>query len=721
MKAKRGVKLAVGIVMLGLGFGEGRADTLTWTAGTNDWHAVQNWTNWAEPAATRVPAGGDTAVVTNTGGCALLAQSSAYLGALVISNAAVSCSNWVTTLYATNLTILKGGILTCEGPFTTNNVMSNRVCVTCSTLTIEREGAIDVQGKGWSGGYNPSGGSGVGYGPGGGVYMCGAGYGGVGEQGEASYRLTNTYGSATAPLDPGSGGWGYIYTWGGHGGGAVRIVASQLVVNGRINANGTSARNSIHATGGSGGGIYITCSTIVGTNGLVTANAGNPEMGHSGGGSGGGRIAVHYDTAAQAGLSEQPSIQFQASPSLSGSRKTVGDIGTLYFPDSTLFSPTNLFTGQWVGPGPSGALTLSDWTVSNVWLRMPGFDVTVTNALTVAGTNTLLHRLEFTNGMTVACSNLIVSGASFGVGGMGNPSESVPAFSPVTCGETGSTVTCSGDLVLTNAGRFYVYAGLTNAGAGAGIGARVTIGNDLRVTTSNCWIYPVAHPTNGSVVLFSAGAAMIGVNSGFNANQLGYSGGQSASSIYPFGLGIGTVYSGAGHGGQGGAGSSVSGVAGKIYGDPNAPIEPGSGSRYGTDGNLMPKITSGGGSVQLRVAGTLALQGILSANGDTAGAPYYGGSSGGSIYLTCRTFIGASTALLQANGGKGQWYGAAPVATGGGGGGGGLIAVWRVYDRSTGAVSNSAAGGLGYNAVNAGSSIPVWGWLPTAGTIFSLQ
>ncbi|MDD4017925.1 MAG: hypothetical protein PHV28_08265 [Kiritimatiellae bacterium] len=720
MKAARWVKRVVGIVMLGLGFGEGRADTLTWTAGTNDWHAVQNWTNWAEPAATRVPADGDIAVITNAGGRALLTQSSAYLGALVISNAAVSCSNWVTTLYTTNLTILKDGFLTCEGPFT-NNVMSNRVCVTCSTLTIERDGAIDVQGKGWSGGFKTLG-TGVGNGPGGGAYMCGASYGGVGTMGQYNYRLTNVYGTATAPLDPGSGGAGYSGTWGGHGGGAVRVVATQVVVNGRMNANGSKAVGGAHSSGGSGGSIFITCNTLTGTNGLITANAGLSYGGGTGGGSGGGRIAVDYNPAAQSGLPSQPFIQFQTGSCLSENKLTVGDIGTLYFPDSTLFSPANLFTGQWVGPAPIGALTLSDWTISNVWLRLPGFDVTVTNTLTVTGTNALLNRLEFTNGMTIACSNLIVSGGSFGVGGMGNPSESVPVFSPVTCGKTGPTITCSGNLILTNAARFYVYAGLTNSGAESGYGARVNVGGDLRVTTSNCWIYPVAHPTNGSVVLFSAGAATIGVNSGFNANQLGYSGGQSASSIYPFGTGIGTVYSGAGHGGQGGTGSSVSGVAGKIYDDPNAPIEPGSGARYGTDGTTtLPKNTSGGGSIQLRVAGTLAVQGILSANGDKPGGPFYGGSSGGSIYLTCRTFIGASTALLQANGGNGHWYGDAPVATGGGGGGGGLIAVWRVYDLSTGAVSNSAAGGLGYNAVYAGSSIPVWGWLPTAGTLFSLQ
>ncbi|MDD4017443.1 MAG: hypothetical protein PHV28_05810, partial [Kiritimatiellae bacterium] len=215
----------IGRVVIGLSLAavNSGAETLTWTAGTNDWHAVQNWTNWAEPAATRVPADGDTAVVTNAGARALLSQSSAYLGALVISNAAVSCSNWVTTLYATNLTILKGGFLTCEGPFT-NNVMSNRVCVTCSTLRIETNGAINVDGKGYAGGAYAYG---DGYGPGGGGkksgsganYFYGGSYGGSGRLGAGVdgslvgltriyFLATNTYGSAEAPMDPGGGGNG---------------------------------------------------------------------------------------------------------------------------------------------------------------------------------------------------------------------------------------------------------------------------------------------------------------------------------------------------------------------------------------------------------------------------------------------------------------------------------------------------------------------------------
>ena len=38
--------------------GAARADTLSWTGMTGDWSAVENRTNWAAPADTRMPSAG---------------------------------------------------------------------------------------------------------------------------------------------------------------------------------------------------------------------------------------------------------------------------------------------------------------------------------------------------------------------------------------------------------------------------------------------------------------------------------------------------------------------------------------------------------------------------------------------------------------------------------------------------------------------------------------
>lgn len=740
-RAGRCVLIALSLTAL-----DGSADTLTWTAGTNAWHAVQNWTNWAEPAATRIPADGDTAVVTNVGACVVLDQSSAYLGALVISNAIVSCSNWVTTLYATNVTIRKSGVLTCAGPFS-NTVMSNRVSLICSMLTIETGGALTVDGKGYAGG---TGNYGDGQGPGGGGLLSGAGqaanggyffggsYGGAGRNGQNkvsrllnqlaySYLASNTYGIAEAPLNPGSGGSAPDQTvagnMGGSGGGAVRIIAGHVVVNGKISANGAPPVGFSHGSAGSGGGVYITCATIIGTNGAITVNAG-PSGGGLGGGGGGGRLAVAYDSEAQHAL-PVPSLSFSAAPTVSGGQGTSspGDIGTLWFPDAYFFSPTNLFTGHWQVPTWPD-LALPDWTVSNVWVRVPGFNLTVTNTLTVTGNNPLLCKLEIMNAATLRCGQVKVSNATLGVGdGFVDPIQRLRDSFPTNV--NGATMTIENDLILTNAARVYVFAGRTNAHSPTGIGARVDVGRDLLIAT-NCWIHPVSHPTNGASPLFTMRNLTINQGGGFNADAFGYAGGKGVYDV-PFAkaYGLGTPSTWAAGAGYGGAGSPgyLGGTPGGVYGSSNAPISPGSGAMAATSAYHYGPY--GGGSVQIRAEKTVSLQGAITANGGSGELNYGGGASGGAIYIACRTFIGTSNALLQANGGNGHFSTTGKLI--GGAGGGGRIAIWRVRDFSGTAVSNTVSGGMSREptefgaSTNAAAGTIVWGWIPAEGTLLQFK
>ncbi len=689
-----------------------QADIQTWNGGTGDWSAAENWT-------TAVPVGGDEVVITNRGALVLLTNSTPWLSSLIVSNASLSLSNWDTTLYATNLTILSSGVLTCAGPFT-NTAMSNRVCLICTNLFIATNGAINVNGKGYAGG---AGGYAWGHGPGGSRGYWGASYGGAGQNGAGDYSLaTNTYGNAMAPMYPGSGGnaGNAADSTGGRGGGAVCITADQVVVNGSITANGGNYSGGAHNGGGSGGGIYITCAKITGTNGSITANAGpTPSTkDYQGGGAGGGRIAVIYDPAKQS-VSPVPSLLFSVASSRSGGLNipyTPGDIGTLYFPDNYFFSPTNLFTGQWLAPEPV-SIAVADWMVSNVWTRFSASSITVTNTLTVAGTNYLQFKLEITNACVVNCGDIQVSGASLVLGAR-EAYRTGTRVEGLSCATSGPALNCANNLILTNGSRFYVYAGLTNAGLAADYGALVAVGGNIALA-SNCWIYPAAHSTNGNAVLFRMRNLTVPSYAGFNANTFGYAGGLPAGASAAYGPSPPGYSHGAGYGGAGSRGYMASGNPGGVYGFSNAPVDPGSGAQGGSSASYYGP--SGGGSVQIRATDVVAIQGAILANGTIGASAHGGGSSGGGIYITCRTFVGSSDGVLQANGGTGN----ASPPNGGGGGGGGRIAVWRIFDRSPSAISNSVSGAVGRGGTSSqNTSDPgtiVWGWIvPPSGSIVSV-
>ncbi|MBI2437883.1 MAG: hypothetical protein HYV36_03600 [Lentisphaerae bacterium] len=126
---------------------------------------------------------------------------------------------------------------------------------------------------------------------------CGAGYGGKGGGGYLG-SVGPTYGSSNAPIDPGSGGARYStdYSSGGAGGGAIRIEAVNVTLNGTLAADASDASGT-YGGGGSGGSIYVRCRLFGGgTDALLIAAGGNALVGavpsNGSGGGGGGRIAV---------------------------------------------------------------------------------------------------------------------------------------------------------------------------------------------------------------------------------------------------------------------------------------------------------------------------------------------------------------------------------------------------------------------------------------------
>ncbi len=174
------------------------------------------------------------------------------------------------------------------------------VLITAARVTLDAGGGIDANGLGYRGGYFTHG-YGLGKGTASGTYYAGGGgYGGAGGMGKNSGDIDGgiTCGSSNAPVEPGSGGGGSYY---GFGGGSVRIQASNAItVNGTIQANGynnsgaDAAAN--HGGGGSGGGIFLVSPAFSGAaSGLLSADGGNGrDWGATikGGSGGGGRISV---------------------------------------------------------------------------------------------------------------------------------------------------------------------------------------------------------------------------------------------------------------------------------------------------------------------------------------------------------------------------------------------------------------------------------------------
>lgn len=140
---------------------------------------------------------------------------------------------------------------------------------------------------------------------------------------------------------------------------------------------------------------------------------------------------------------------------------------------------------------------------------------------------------------------------------------------------------------------------------------------------------------------------------------------------------------GGGHGGTGGA--SVYGAAGGgRYDSATQPVAWGSGG-----GSVFPPGTSlvgsaGGGALRLSVAGTLVVNGQLTADGEDAWADDAGGGAGGSVWINANALTGGG--LISARGGEAEWFN-------GGGGGGGRVALYLPVNTFTGLVS--VAGGPG--------------------------
>ena len=646
--------------------------TYTWSGPANgDWFTAANWTPNGVPGD-----GVDTAQLVNAASSILLAGATEPLAAFVMTNGTLTFSTTAAVLRADHVEITGGTNTHVVNSATTTNLdgtwaVDGRVYFACSNFTLLAPGKIDANAKGYRSvstltkGYGPGGG---GAGTSGSKGAGGGGHGSAGIKADSGGAGGVANDDAFDPVYPGSAGGSGIGGVGGFGGGLVRIEATNAVtISGTITANGGNADTTVTSRGGggSGGGIYIGCRVLAGTNGLISANAG--ERADNGGPGGSGRIAISFDPVAQA-AAPKPRIAMTVKRSTTdqSTSHTYSDIGTLSITDASLFD------GGWMPH--TGALVcpaFTNWMVdvlniTNGWIRFPVppemFALTVSNAMTISGSGGLLQ--------------------------ISRPE--------IRCGS----------LTLTNGASLYLYPKSTNSAPDEPDYGGIVVVSNAMTLASGCWVYPNAVSTNGGGMLFRVGSLDVATNAGFNANDLGF---LRAYRVDPttyaaYGPGKGPSAtgfgSGAGHGGRGGRSLNTS-SRGDIYDDPLRPMLPGSGGGTKNNNNSMGGM--GGGLVRIEANGLVNLAGTLTVNGQD-GQNYGGGGSGGSIFVKCLSFSGASTGRLIAEGGGGCY-------SSDGAGGGGMVAVWygpwnsgqitpeRLADRGT----NRPAAFLGSESVICGT------------------
>lgn len=181
IRMRHGVWLVLWVFLGLMGSVWGQAVTNIWTGSSSrDWFTSANWSQ------SQVPQAGHHVVITNpAGNQALLANHSAFLSSVVLSNSTLTFSNWNTTLSATDLTVGVSGIMTLPGPFTTSQ-MSNSIVLVCTNLSVLSGGLIRADTNGYAGGAGSDG-----YGPGKGLFgNRGGGGAHGGRAGDGYYNST---------------------------------------------------------------------------------------------------------------------------------------------------------------------------------------------------------------------------------------------------------------------------------------------------------------------------------------------------------------------------------------------------------------------------------------------------------------------------------------------------------------------------------------------------
>ena len=298
-------------------------------------------------------------------------------------------------------------------------------------------------------------------------------------------------------------------------------------------------------------------------------------------------------------------------------------------------------TRTWSGTGP--------WTDATKWSpagNIPGPGDTVVVA---SGTCFVSNAL--------AAAALQVTGGTLSVGTAGgvNPIFSVSGDAALSGGTvnlgfgprmTGhARLAIGGGLALSGSAALNVYGGpVADAFTFATGCSFVDVGGALTLDGTSKLSLFSDYLTGGSVKV-AAGSVAVGATAAIEANEKGYM--WLDINTPPDAPGLGFSYSvGASHGGVGGANSASS-----TYGQRLAPVQP--GSPNGCYNNAYYNVNRGGGLVRIHAAGTIEVDGAITANAKATGD--FGGGSGGGVWLTAHTFAFGAGATLSARGGRSNY------------------------------------------------------------------
>ncbi len=557
------------------------------------------------------------------------------------------------------------------------------VSITGENITVDNGSKISADQKGYGSAQGP------GAGANGNTVLqpvggTGADHGSRGGNGINHTNNDNSYGNAYEPTTLGSGGGSedsFHNTYGGPGGGAIKINISGILTNNGIIS--TNAGNAIFSGygipqgsgGGSGGSIWIITNTING-NGSIQSNGGAATTGANcsncyGGGGSGGRISINFSTSNYAGAikamggtghqqGEDGTISYNGN--MSNSCDTGNPFSHCYIdqihhlPNNLSYKYNNLtiesggqmeFKDDYTGTLEPGNLSIETDGMIKID-NSAEIDITGVNTIDIDG------EIYLESGTSGNHSVLSLSGDDITISG--NSVE----------GERWSEINIhANDALLVD--------GLVKA-----TWIDIT-GDNFNITSSGQIITDtLGHPST----------------SGPGAGSYGN------STLGPVGA------TGAGHGAVGGDGYDHT-PGGSSYGDQNAPVDLGSGG--GSQNSSYPDFGGpGGGALKINLNGTLNNNGLISSNASDAIYSGYGfpqgsgGGSGGSIWIISDALNGSGQ--IEADGGDGNDGINAPVAYGGCGSGG-RIKIEYVTNSFTGDVT--ADGGTIGHAVpcSAGSIV----------------
>ena len=253
-----------------------------------------------------------------------------------------------------NVRVINGGVITA---FSASQDSNTAIHIEADSILIDSTSSLDVSAKGllptadvdaWSGGSH-------------------GGYGAV-RTGETNAP----YGSYLTPINLGIGGYtnSNVRT---RGGGALRITATELNLQGKLLAKGGEYDSGYNQSAGAGGSIWLDVGALTaGENAQIAADGGNGRPG-SGRAGGGGRVALYYNSVLGLDLEAQVSA-FGGQSGCSDCRS--GGAGTVYFKDKVtsteLVRITNGPRGSFSGATPFTLSSDQPVDLSDAHLQLSG-------------------------------------------------------------------------------------------------------------------------------------------------------------------------------------------------------------------------------------------------------------------------------------------------------------------------------------------------------------